>query len=316
MIRQLWTAGVGLMLVALPAVAADQAEKPTQQDATKAQLNVIVPAVDLGEYWIGVEVAPLSDELRAQLEIPEGRSGVLVGGVIPESPAAKAGIHEGDLMIAVGEKELNTVQELIARINKAKEKELSIRLIRDGKERTVQVTPTKRPPEFRMERRFQRLLRPEEEKRGGVFGWVWPGDGDQQWLRYHILVGPQAKLPPLPDDMTITITKKGKKPARITVKQGDERWAATENKLDELPDEVRPHVERMLGRRAWPNWNWMEHKLPEFNRKRLHVPLPGMDLEKRMEKMNHRIEELRKMIHELRERHAPEKKAETPAETP
>lgn len=51
----------------------------------------------------------------------------------------------------------------------------------------------------------------------------------------------------LPDDMQITISKQGKQPAKIAVKQGEKSWEATEDKLDKLPAEVRAHVGRMLG---------------------------------------------------------------------
>ena len=53
-------------------------------------------------------------------------------------------------------------------------------------------------------------------------------------------------------DMTVTISKQGKEPAKITVKQGDKSWEVTEDDLDQLPEEVRPHVEPMLGRLVVP----------------------------------------------------------------
>ena len=48
--------------------------------------------------------------------------------------------------------------------------------------------------------------------------------------------------------MSITISKTGKKPAQIAVKQGDEKWEGTEEQLDKMPAKFRPHVDRMLGR--------------------------------------------------------------------
>jgi hypothetical protein len=58
--------------------------------------------------------------------------------------------------------------------------------------------------------------------------------------------GPPADVS-LPDDMSVTISKHGKEPAKISVRQGDRSWEVAEDKLHELPDEVRLPVERMLG---------------------------------------------------------------------
>ena len=51
----------------------------------------------------------------------------------------------------------------------------------------------------------------------------------------------------LPDDLSLTIRKQGKNPAEIEVKQGDQSWTVKEGDLSSLPDDVRPHVEAMLG---------------------------------------------------------------------
>ena len=56
----------------------------------------------------------------------------------------------------------------------------------------------------------------------------------------------------LPDDMTVTVTKHGKDPAKITVAQADKTWEVTEDKLDDLPEEIRPHAEAILGRFTIP----------------------------------------------------------------
>ena len=53
---------------------------------------------------------------------------------------------------------------------------------------------------------------------------------------------------PLPPNMSIVVSKEGDQPARIVVKRGHEKWELTEKELDKLPADVRPHVQRMLGR--------------------------------------------------------------------
>jgi hypothetical protein len=50
----------------------------------------------------------------------------------------------------------------------------------------------------------------------------------------------------LPDDASVTIFRRGKQPAKITVQQGGETWEVSEDKLSELPEHLRPAVEAML----------------------------------------------------------------------
>ncbi len=57
---------------------------------------------------IGVRLAPLTPVMARQLGLDEGTKGILVGGVLPGSPAEKAGLKEGDVIIGfAGEKVVN-----------------------------------------------------------------------------------------------------------------------------------------------------------------------------------------------------------------
>lgn len=50
----------------------------------------------------------------------------------------------------------------------------------------------------------------------------------------------------LPDDVSISITRHGSEPARITVKNKEQSWQITEKELDKLPADLRKHVESLL----------------------------------------------------------------------
>jgi|GEM_PF-4318883 len=52
----------------------------------------------------------------------------------------------------------------------------------------------------------------------------------------------------LPDDMEVTISKKGNKPAVVVAKQGDKLWKTTENELGMLPGPAQAYATRMLGK--------------------------------------------------------------------
>jgi hypothetical protein len=54
----------------------------------------------------------------------------------------------------------------------------------------------------------------------------------------------------IPNGVSVSIKKEGDQPAQITVKRGDESWEVVGDdpeSLDQLPDDLRPFVEQMLG---------------------------------------------------------------------
>ena len=57
-----------------------------------------------------------------------------------------------------------------------------------------------------------------------------------------------AVEPQLPDNTSVVITREGDKPAKIVVKQGEQKWEITEDEINKLPESLRPAVEQMLGR--------------------------------------------------------------------
>jgi serine protease Do len=91
---------------------------------------------------IGIELAPLTPAVARDYGLDEGTKGVLVQGVLPGSPAEKAGMKEDDVIIGfAGEKvqDLSSFRLKVATSEVAKPYE--IKFIRDGKERSVSVVP-------------------------------------------------------------------------------------------------------------------------------------------------------------------------------
>ena len=190
----------------------------------------------------------------------------------------------------------------------------------DGQVYKITVTPTKRPAE----RRFPlgATGNPDWDKIMKWFGQVQGGEG-QPPLSFRIL-RPGTILPPhlglqhpLPEDMTVTITKTGKKPAQITVHQGDKSWEVTTESLDKLPEKARTEVERLLGRAPFnikvfePGETPPSLELPQW-RERVLPPQSESRLEKRLDQMNQQIEKLNRMIDELRQ----QKKQNPPPQEP
>jgi serine protease Do len=87
---------------------------------------------------LGVGLAPshVARRLRRAVGLPE-RDGLLVREVEDDSPAAKAGIAEGDLIVAVGDREITSADDLFDALGG--EGSLTITIVRGAEEQTVTV---------------------------------------------------------------------------------------------------------------------------------------------------------------------------------
>jgi membrane-associated protease RseP (regulator of RpoE activity) len=321
MSRSFWITSVVIALLGAGMARAE--EKPIQLKGGTIQL-VVEPekaeAVKLGEYWLGLAVSVPNAELRKEMKLPEDQ-GLVVENIVPDSPAAKTNLKVKDVLLKAGDQPLRTVQDLIDVVNATKDKQLTIELLRDGKQEKVMLTPAKRPalPPTPHEA-FEKWLEQLEGAAGRE------GKGAHGPWQFRI-IGPGAIVPPdvlkvlprftLPDDMTVTITKTGKNPAQIVVKQGEEKWEVTEEQLDKLPEKVRRYVDPMLGRMSFGlGGGWgagirvfapgegpvpLQKVVPE----RVRVLPPESRLEKRIEELHQRIDKLSKMVEELKEGQRP-----------
>jgi serine protease Do len=62
--------------------------------------------------YLGINIQPLTPELAQELGLPDESSGVLVGGVTPNSSAAKAGVQEGDVILSIDGKKVSDPRSL------------------------------------------------------------------------------------------------------------------------------------------------------------------------------------------------------------
>jgi len=111
--------------------------------AADAALRDRVGALGRGESptrrRLGVGLAPshVARRLRHAVGLPE-RDGLLVREVEDDSPAAKAGIAEGDLIVAVGDRAIASADDLFEALGT--EGDLKITLVRGADEQTVTVS--------------------------------------------------------------------------------------------------------------------------------------------------------------------------------
>jgi serine protease DegQ len=96
--------------------------------------------------FVGLEPAPITPEIAAQLGI-DRTTGVVVRDVVPDGPAANAGILPGDVLIRMGDRELERVEDFLDEVRARKPGDrVSITLLRGGREQQVEVTLVERPP--------------------------------------------------------------------------------------------------------------------------------------------------------------------------
>ena len=96
-----------------------------------------------GQGRIGVALAPLSPEIRDQLNFPDNQKGVVVAGVQQGSPAAEAGLREGDVIVGVGANAVTGPRETVEAIRSATKNgnDVALRVMRDGQARFIAVSP-------------------------------------------------------------------------------------------------------------------------------------------------------------------------------
>lgn len=246
-------------------------------------------------HWLGLECLPLDAALRTHLGLAEGE-GLIIEQVVPDSPAAKAELKRHDVVVKAGGTAIKSLSDLVKAVDEAKENELALEIIRGGKPMTMKPTPAKRPEPQDVLRRM-----PSENDMRAWMERFNRGEGQGGNFRYRIF-GPGAVLPGtekgLPKDLSVSITRSGGEPAKITVKKGEQSWEISEKELDKLPEDVRPHVERLLGRGvlALPGLPPMPVSPPV-------VPQPPRridgDADKQLRQMMDQIDRLRKQLEDL-----------------
>jgi len=90
--------------------------------------------------WLGVQIQPVTPEIAASLGVQDPK-GALVASVVPDSPAARAGIRQGDLIVTINGKEVNDTHDLTRRVASLQAgKSAAFSIQRDGQRQTVNVT--------------------------------------------------------------------------------------------------------------------------------------------------------------------------------
>ena len=131
-----------------------------------AIVNNVVPAlIKDGKYvhtWLGISGGSMVPELTQAMNLPDNTRGVLVAEVTANSPAEKAGLHAstknatiegqtvqvgGDVITKINDTPVKQIDDLIAYLASSTTvgQKVTLTILRDGKEMSVDVTLTARP---------------------------------------------------------------------------------------------------------------------------------------------------------------------------
>jgi serine protease Do len=89
---------------------------------------------------IGVSSIQLTKQLADYFGIADGK-GVLVTSVTDDGPAAKAGVRAGDVITAIDGESVDSPGDLSRVINRRKEGDIALTVIRNKSQQTIRVTP-------------------------------------------------------------------------------------------------------------------------------------------------------------------------------
>ncbi len=133
--------------------------------------------------YLGVRSIEMTPELRQHFGAPK-ESGVLVGTVEADSPAAKAGVQVGDIITAVDGEAIDSTRELSRSVRHHKEGDrVRIDLLRDRSRKSLSATVVERK---------------DSELRIGDFGHGMRGFRWRDWDSDGPALAPVPPVPPVP----------------------------------------------------------------------------------------------------------------------
>ena len=108
-------------------------------------MEQIIKSGSVTRGWIGVEVQSITQGIADSFKLEESK-GVIIAGVLRGGPADKAGIKPGDVLLAVGDKEVAgtpNMLNVVAALAPGSRANLTLR--RGGKKLVVPVVVGRRP---------------------------------------------------------------------------------------------------------------------------------------------------------------------------
>ena len=199
------------------------------QTALAADYLESVKAEEPSKHWIGVYCEPV-ESVEVQLNEDAGVvkliGGLKISKLIDDSPAKKAGLLEGDIVIKANGKQMIGNTDLTSIIKSQGASEIKVALVRNNELVLKSITPELRP-------KLQSVEKAARNSTLSNLAWVYhPG--------YMI-----------PQGYSATITYEPQKAPKFMIRKGDEVWTV-EGDHSKLPAEVRAFARAAAPTR--PTW--------------------------------------------------------------
>ena len=134
--------GVGMLA---GVVISAQVQTALASNAAPSRAAVLDEAPGQRGPWLGLALAPMSDKVAAQFNITK-QDGLVVMHVMPNSPAAAAGVQPGDVVTAIGGATVKSMADLRTALKDAKVgTPVAFALVRKGAATNISVTPADPP---------------------------------------------------------------------------------------------------------------------------------------------------------------------------
>lgn len=102
--------------------------------------------------WLGIAYSEVTEDTARAADLPTS-NGVIIGSVAPDSPAARAGLRRGDILVSIDGKPIEDAGQLQEFIREAQVGQKAVIVyIRDGQRRTTTVTLEEMPREMALGR--------------------------------------------------------------------------------------------------------------------------------------------------------------------
>jgi serine protease Do len=118
-------------------------------DAIKSLIPELEEKGRISHAWLGIRYRSLDRSTKVMLNIPQELKGAFIESVIEGSPAEKAGLKPGDIIVRMDDKEVKEAEDVMETMIKKKVgEELVLRVWRGGKEIALRAKLGEQPPSF------------------------------------------------------------------------------------------------------------------------------------------------------------------------
>lgn len=106
----------------------------------KASMEQILESGEVKRGQIGVGIQDITPDLQKAFDLENGQRGVLITGIFEDTPAEKAGLEPGDIIVAIDGDETTSASQLRSQIGVKKVGEsVKVSVLRDGKRKDIKV---------------------------------------------------------------------------------------------------------------------------------------------------------------------------------